>query len=206
MSVDAPAYCAYFCEENIWHLCAHPRVAGCERRVVFISNRARRVAVWGQRLSRDPELPIAWDYHVVLLFRAPGESWKLWDLDAHTPEPQDARVWLHGSFRGAGVIPSEFLPRFRLIQAADYRRHLRSDRRHMRDAEGAEREPHPRWALVCGEPLPRPPGQDLGGAGAQGPHNLDRWWDTQDTRFIGELFDLDELRTYLAQTEAGARA
>ena len=195
-----PRYCAYFCEENIWHLCAHPRVADSERAALFITNPKRRVAVWGQRLCTDPDLPIAWDYHVVLLFRPPGARWQAWDLDCHVREPQPAQTWLLSSFRGAQVLPPEFLPRFRLVPADDYRRHLRSDRRHMRDAAGEELQPHPSWAPILGEPLPAE------AAEADEGHNLDRFLDTENPDFLGRVFDLRELLAHLAQTETRAEA
>lgn len=200
----APRYCAYFCEENIWHLCTHPRVAASERAALFITNPARRVAVWGQRLSTDPNLPIAWDYHVVLLFRPPGARWQIWDLDGHLREPQPAQAWLRSSFRGEQVLPPEFLPRFRLVPATDYRRHLRSDRRHMRDAEGQELQPHPSWAPILGEPLGEPLPSEA--PPADDGHNLERFLDTEDPGFVGQVFDLGELLTHLAQTETRAEA
>lgn len=192
---EGPRYCAYFCEENIWHLCADPGVREAERHALIITNPGRRVAVWGQRLAKDPSLPIAWDYHVVLLYRLPERGWKVWDLDGLREGPRPARSWLDDSFRGQGVIPDAFLPRFRLVASADYRRHLCSDRRHMRAADGTELQPHPPWPPIAGEPVD-------GAAADEGVHNLDRFLDTEDLSFVGEVFDLDQLRAWLANSGA----
>ena len=193
---DGPAYQAYYCEENIWHLCVDPRVDADERRVLIICNRAHKVAMWGQRISKQAAFPIAWDYHVVLLARASGRAWLVWDLDARAPAPQSAIAWLEHSFQGVGLLPRDFEPRFRMIDAEAYRRHLRSDRRHMRREDGTSMQPPPAWPVILGEMLGEP---DDGS-------NLARFLDMEDERFIGELFDLQGLHRWLRQSEVLARA
>ncbi len=188
---DAPAYCPFYCEENVWHLCAHPRVTGAERRVLFISNPNRRVAMWGQKAARDPNLPIAWDYHVVLLSRAPSRDWEVWDLDAKNPGPRSAADWLRDSFDAVGLLPPLYAPRFRMLSCAAYRRHFRSDRRHMRLPDGSVRQPPPPWPEIHGEPPACAPADDGS--------NLDRFIDTEDRGFLGDLFDLSQLRRWLAR-------
>lgn len=193
---DELAYCAFYCEENIWHACGDPRVAADERRVLIICNRARKVAMWGQRIAAHPSFPIVWDYHVVLLARTRGQPWQTWDLDARGPRPQPAIDWLERSFQGIERLPLEFEPRFRLVDAGDYRRHLRSDRRHMRRPDGTPMQPPPAWPPIMGEPL---------GEGDDG-SNLARFLDMDDSDFIGELFDLPQLRRWLRQSESVVRA
>lgn len=192
------AYCPYYCEENIWRLCAHAMVADSDRRVLFISNESRRVAMWGQKAARDPKLPIAWDYHVVLLLRraAPPSPWEVWDLDAEEPGPRPALRWLSESFDGVGLLPPIYAPRFRMISCAEYRRHFRSDRRHMRLPDGSPRQPPPPWPAIMGEPPAFAP--DDGS-------NLERFIDTRDPSFLGRLFDLPGLRRWL-QSDDQARA
>ena len=188
-------YCPYYCEENIWHLCADPQVTSVpsERRVLFVANRDRRVAMWGQRLSTDPELPVVWDYHVVLLvrqFAQPGwgqPGWELWDLDAAIPPPRPALTWLDDCFRGAGVVPPQFEPQFRVVPASAFRRHFRSDRSHMRAPDGGWLQPPPDWPAILGEPF------EGDGEGS----NLDRFLDVEDPAFLGEVFDLRGLRRWL---------
>lgn len=189
---DAPAYCPFYCEENVWQLCAHPHVAQAERRVLFISNAERRVAMWGQRAASSPDEPIVWDYHVVLLLRDPGCRWEIWDLDARYPGPRSAERWLRSSFDLLGVLPPRYAPRFRMIEGDDYRRHLRSDRRHMRLDDGTIRQPPPPWPTIMGEP-PACAREDEGS-------NLERFIDMQDRDFLGQLFDLAELREWLSRT------
>lgn len=193
---DRPLYWAYYCEENIWHLCVDARVGADERNVLIICNRARKVAMWGQRIARQPAFPIAWDYHVVLFARARGQPWQVWDLDARGPCPQLAVDWLERSFQGIGVLPKEFEPHFRLVDADGYRRHLRSDRRHMRLPDGSSMQPPPNWPVIMGEPLGEP---DDGS-------NLSRFLDMDDSDFIGELFDLPRLHRWLRQSEVLVRA
>jgi hypothetical protein len=188
VSKEPQSYCAYYCEENIWHLCADERLADCERRVLIISNPARRVAMWGQKICPDPDMPIAWDYHVILLARRPGQAWQAWDLDAREPGPRPAKDWLHDSFRAIGLLPPQFEPRFRMVTCADYRRYLRSDRRHMLHVDGSPKQPPPSWAPIMGE---CPPGAVDDGS------NLERFLDTEDGGFLGELFRLSVLRRWL---------
>lgn len=187
-----PRYWPYYCEENVWHLCADPELAAAERRVLFISNRRRRVAMWGQRASEDPSQPIAWDYHVVLLLRRsgadggqPGAGWAVWDLDAREPGPIPAARWLDLSFARIGLLPPIYSPHFRLVDAADYRRHLRSDRRHMLGDDGVLKQPAPPWPPIQGTPVA---GED---------YNLDRFVDVEDPSFLGERLDLPGLRRWL---------
>jgi len=190
---DAPAYCPFYCEENVWHLCAHPSVGPAERRVLIISNAAKRVAMWGQKAGPDPLLPIAWDYHVVLLLRGPDQpttGWRVWDLDGCDPRPRAADQWLIESFR-AGLLPPTYAPRFRMISCAEYRRYLRSDRRHMRQPDGTNKQPAPPWPLILGERPSCAPTDDGS--------NLERFLDTHDPAFLGELFGLAELGRWLGR-------
>jgi hypothetical protein len=191
---EAPAYCPFYCEENIWQLCADQRGllgVGGDRRVLMISNAARRVAMWGQRISSDPELPVVWDYHVIMLLRR-GGLWNAWDLDARDPTPRPATRWLEDSFRETGLLPRKFEPRFRLVTCADYLRYFRSDRRHMLGPDGLVMQPAPSWAPIMGESVP---GYDDDGS------NLDRFLDCEDPEFIGDVLDLHELRGWLAEAE-----
>lgn len=197
MSDDAPAYCPFYCEENVWQLCAHPRWAAAERRVLCISNSERRVAMWGQRTAQHPHVPIVWDYHVVLLLRDPGRRFDVWDLDAQYPGPRSAERWLRTSFDHSGLLPPQYAPCFRMIDCADYRRHFRSDRRHMRSQDGTPKQPPPPWPAIMGEPPACAPEDDGS--------NLERFIDMQDAGFLGQLFDLAALRCWL-ESEGPGRA
>ncbi|MCA9685236.1 MAG: hypothetical protein KC457_23845 [Myxococcales bacterium] len=180
-----PRYWPYYCEENVWHLCADPSIATAERRVLFISNLRRRVAMWGQRASKDPSQPIAWDYHVVLLVRRqPAAGWEVWDLDGREPGLVPADRWLALSFVHIGLLPPIYTPHFRLIDADDYLRHLRSDRRHMLGEDGRFKQPVPPWPPIQGTPVA---GED---------NNLERFVAVEEPGFLGECLDLPGLRRW----------
>jgi hypothetical protein len=174
VSADAPQYWPYYCEENVWHLCADPRVQADDRWVVFVSNAEHRVAMWSQRCARDAEAPVVWDYHVVLLTRRDAR-WRVWDLDARVGPEVEATAWLHASFQPA-VTPPELQPRFRLVGADAFVHQFASDRRHMRRQDGAYHAPAPPWPPI--------------GDG----HNLHRFTDMSDDAWLGEILDLDTLR------------
>lgn len=141
----------FWCEENIWHLTADPRVADRAREVWLISNPERRVAMWAQRAAPSAEMPVVWDYHVVLLARGERGA-ELWDLDHTGPCPRPVTDWLAASFAPldglAALKPLQ--PRFRVITAEVYRSSFASDRRHMRSEDGAWSAPPPPWEPICG--------------------------------------------------------
>ncbi len=165
-------YCPYFCEENVWHLCTDDRVILDRqpipvenRRVVFISNARRRVAMREQRAGGSQ--PVLWDYHVILL--AGGN---VWDLDTTLGFPIRLDAWVTASFHPPDP---QFAPQFRVIDAPAYLSHFRSDRSHMLGPGGIPLKPFPPWPRI--------------GVGM----NLPRFVD-METPFIGELLDLDSIR------------
>jgi protein N-terminal glutamine amidohydrolase len=123
-------YCPFFCEENIWHLCADEQPP-VPRRVVFITNARRQVEIRHQRAGGGGA--VVWDYHVVLV--AGG---KVWDPDTTLGFPVDVDVWLRQSFDPADP------PRFRVVDAATYRSIFASDRSHM----AGSGKPVPPWPPI----------------------------------------------------------
>src|SRR5438067_5222435 len=126
-------YCPYFCEENVWHLCTDERVTQDkssiplqERRVVFISNARRQVAIHHQRAGGGGR--VLYDYHVVLL--AGGN---VWDPDTTLGFPVDLDLWVEESF---SPLDPNHAPRFRVIDASIYLSSFASDRSHMLDPNG----------------------------------------------------------------------
>lgn len=180
MTDNAPAYWPYYCEENIWQLCADARVQGSERQVWVIANAGGQVACWGQRASERADGLVVWDYHVVLCALDRG-AWQVWDLDTRFGLPLPVADYLERTFR---PVPPPFAPRFRVLGCAEYRERLQTDRRHMRGPDGRYRQPPPPWPAI--------------GAGS----NLDRFIDVDDD-FAGRVVDLDGLRRLLAAA-AGA--
>jgi hypothetical protein len=161
-------YTPYFCEENVWHL-ARDRADRPGVSAVFITNRAKQVALWRQRAGD----PVIWDYHVVLFDRA-----DVIDLDSTIENGPTLPLssWLDGTFL---PVPALLAPRFRVVPVSELLRTFSSDRSHMREADGTPRQPFPEWpAIGC----------------ALGPHTLPRFLDLDDD-IAGEWLDLAALRT-----------
>jgi protein N-terminal glutamine amidohydrolase len=127
-----------YCEENIWHLCQDQAID----RVVFITNAARRVALWHQRAA-PPDQPIVWDYHVIATAGA-----GVYDLDSRLSCPVGPHEYLAATFATVGIQPPQYDPRFAVVEAEAYVRQLRSDRRHMRRADGSWQAPPPPWPAI----------------------------------------------------------
>lgn len=126
----------FFCEENVWQLLRgadlpRPRAA------LFVSNRARSVAMWGQRAGPDP---VRWDYHVVALLPRLG---LVLDLDDRAAVAWPVRDWLDHAFRTG--VAADLQPRFRLVDGDEFVRVFSSDRSHMHDADGRPVRPLPPW-------------------------------------------------------------
>jgi hypothetical protein len=170
------AYQPLYCEENVYHLAAHPTLAGFEKKVAFVSNERLRVTMWYQRAARIAGEAVVWDYHVMLLAKA-GTRWDVWDLDTTLDFPTCAHDYLHQTFGGRPSRHS-LRPRFRLVDAGEFASIFASDRSHMRLADGRFRAPPPPW---------RP----IGGPNAV--TNLARFID-MTVPFVGEVIELDELR------------
>lgn len=175
----------FYCEENVWHLCVEPQVDGEPRAALVISNATRTVAVAHQRAAASPELPVVWDYHVVLAARS-VRGWVIWDPDCTLGMPLPLERWRLESFGSPG-FPEPYAPRFRVIEAGLYRRTLATDRSHMRDEAGHYRVPPPPWPPI--------------GEGT----NLMRLVDV-DAPGVGEVVGLAELSSALARLENAGRA
>jgi hypothetical protein len=169
-------YWPSYCEENVWHLCRE-LPAGVDRAfVAFISNADRQVAIGHQRSASSPIGVVVWDYHVILLIETIDGRHVL-DADSTLDAPTPLDVYLSCSFRELPDELSPQRPRFRLIEAAEYRRSLRTDRRHMRKADGSWRSPPPPTPCI--------------GVGS----NLMRFVD-MERDFIGDVHDLASLRRW----------
>ena len=181
MASSTHRYCPYYCEENVWHLCADPRVIGHPRAAIVISNLARTVAVSGQRAAPQPDLPVVWDYHVVLAARG-TDGFAIWDPDTTLGLPVPLLDYLRQSFAWPHGFAPPYDARFRVIEARRYRDVLATDRSHMRDDSGRYRVPPPPWPPI--------------GTGT----NLMRLVDMNDA-IAGEVVALAELPAALARLE-----
>ncbi|HZE97952.1 MAG TPA: hypothetical protein VE981_13065 [Planctomycetota bacterium] len=160
-------YWPFYCEENVWHLCADDRLPAPpeERRVIVIAGARSRFVMRGQRAGEGG--PVLWDYHVVLAAQG-----KVWDLDTTLGFPVDLEVWVRDSFL---PVYQGFEPRFRVVVAATFRERFASDRSHMRGPDGAWLKPPPPWPAI--------------GEGS----TLRRFID-MSSPFVGEITDLASLK------------
>ncbi len=170
-------YQAYYCEENVWHLCQEPSVGSGPRLAVVISSLGRVCPIWQQRASPADGQPVLWDYHVILLHRA-QQTWEVWDLDTLLGMPRKASEYISLSFLPPGQLSPDFEPCFRVMDADQYRNVLSTDRSHMRDDQGHWQAPPPAW---------KAPFETSRGM------NLPRMWDMEDD-FCGTLMDLATFR------------
>ena len=172
-----PRYQANYCEENIWHLNCEPELQAQERSIVFISNTGKCFAMWNQKTC-EPDSPVMWDYHVVLVAR--GDSLQIWDLDSSLGNPVTAQEWLQKSFGPVEAMPDTFKPRFRVLDAETFLNEFSSDRSHMLIGENQYREPVPAWDPIGGDK----------------PSNLHRFIN-MDFPFVGDVYDLDDFTIWL---------
>lgn len=176
MADDVP-YQPRYCEENAWHLSAAPQLARADPHVIVVSNASRRVAMWMQQAA-EKDQAITWDYHVLVVAKTDG--WQAWDPDTRLGIPVALTAYAEVSFATVGVQPPRFDPLFRIMTADSYRANLRSDRSHMRRADGTWLAPPPPWPTLS-DP-------------AEG-SNLARFVDMADTAF-GTVVDLAGLREW----------
>lgn len=174
-TVTPAGYCPFYCEENIWQLCANPCLGVGQRLAIVISNPGRQVAVSGQRAAPAPQVPVIWDYHVIAASQW-AQGWMVWDLDSLYGMPLAAKDYLPQTFR---PTIAELEPQFRLLGCAEYRSLLATDRRHMRDSNGHFIRKPPAWPSI--------------GLG----HNLDQFIDMRRAS-PGRVMDLPQLAQRLA--------
>ena len=98
-----------------------------------------------QKAMIGPATPILWDYHVILLLT--DSPARILDFDTTLPFCSDLRIYLEQSFPDESTLLPEYVPSFRLIPAAQYIEHFRSDRSHMKTATGWHAPP-PDWPPI----------------------------------------------------------
>ncbi|EIW84991.1 hypothetical protein CONPUDRAFT_117353 [Coniophora puteana RWD-64-598 SS2] len=149
-------YTPYYCEENIFLLAEHFLRQDLvpltwDVYVVFISNHTQTVAVWNQRVSPSPELPIVWDYHVVLVLKSrrtkisssanlDGQTW-VYDLDTLLNVPCSWKEYTDKTFLDEDSILPRYHSLFRVIPAKGFLDHFASDRSHMLKTNSSEVPP-----------------------------------------------------------------
>jgi protein N-terminal glutamine amidohydrolase len=142
------AYCPFYCEENIWHLCRESNFENEDASVVVISNPERGVFFWGQRAAADAGFPVLLDYHVVLLHRE--ATWMIYDFDSTANFPIAADDYLEHTFPQRDKVSGGFSPMFRIIARDEYAEGFTSDRSHHKDDTGTWSSPMPDWPCIGG--------------------------------------------------------
>ncbi|KAK7467065.1 hypothetical protein VKT23_004126 [Stygiomarasmius scandens] len=131
-------YTSCYCEENIYLLVKtfldDPSITSSwEPFVIFISNATQSIALWNQKLSKTNELPVVWDYHVILVLRPRAlstemSSW-VYDYDTRLGMPISLKDYFARTF--SLDLPVQFQSFFRVVPGPVYIDNLASDRSHM---------------------------------------------------------------------------
>ncbi|KAF9518178.1 hypothetical protein BS47DRAFT_1338433 [Hydnum rufescens UP504] len=138
-------YTAQYCEENIYLLAkSFCSEEGDHRQsyAVFISNVSRNVALFNQQASQAPQLPVLWDYHVLLLTvesrQTPNDDLtvSIWDYDTRLGFPCPFDVYMIGTFPDiisdiSASCGLDLVSHFRVVPTSDFLDHFASDRSHM---------------------------------------------------------------------------
>lgn len=183
-------YTPFYCEENVYHLCARPEFRSSAF-VVLVSNAAQQVNLWKQQRGE----PVQWDYHVICVAQQGGSQrlgYAVFDLDSKfdfgTPFP----IYARGTFPPAArreEAKAKQRPRFRVLPAARFRRVFASDRSHMRRKDGGwHAKPPAHDAIVAenGETHTLPQLLDMSCAGGSRPPSSDSA-DHSDRRHLAAL-------------------
>ncbi|XP_067942484.1 protein N-terminal glutamine amidohydrolase-like [Watersipora subatra] len=129
-SMEDYKYTKCYCEENVWFLCKDlPETALYSANVVFISNAEKKCPLWHQKAG-ERNLPVVWDYHVILVRREEKHFW-VYDLDTTLPFPCEFGQYSSLALRQEDTMKSEYHRLFRIVKAAEYLQHFASDRSHM---------------------------------------------------------------------------
>jgi len=174
-------YQPFYCEENAWWLCRERLAQPCG--VLFISNPAKQVALWQQRLGD----PVIWDYHVVALSLTRGGVIHDWDtrLSDDIDRGVPLATYLEHTFAALSEEHKSYRPLFRWVASPQLMQSFSSDRRHMR-REGHWLQPPPPWPCLVG-------------TDNSAIHNLERFIDMRDD-IAGMLMTQDELLDWAHST------
>jgi len=142
-------YTPFYCEENIWHLAQEECFRGQETYAVLISGKGPYRRLWFQGNAKQPDLPVLWDYHAILLSYRKG--WWVWDLDTTLGLPVSADTYFARTFLRSNLDAKDADVILRLIQADEYVERFSSDRSHMKLPSGAWAAPPPEWPMIQNE-------------------------------------------------------
>jgi protein N-terminal glutamine amidohydrolase len=140
-------YTPNYCEENVWHLAEDSRLGQGDRYAVLLTSEARSVPLYRQKAAPGEGDPVFWDYHVILILKS-GPGSVVYDFDTELPFPTNFDHYVRETFLPGRKLPYNYQPRFRVIDAAEYRRVFCSDRSHMKLRDGSWRSPPPPWPAI----------------------------------------------------------
>lgn len=172
-------YTAYYCEENVWHLCQLlTREATSEFKCycVFISNPSKAVHLWKQKLCGD-DSSVIWDYHVIAVYGCEKYGFCALDLDTTLPFPVSFKEYVKKAIRSENNENNIFRRYFRVIPAEEFLKHFSSDRRHMRVGDAWLKPPPKYPPLIIDK---------------EHPHNLEEFVNMEHGKGYGEILSCEE--------------
>ncbi|KAJ0055168.1 hypothetical protein NL108_011455 [Boleophthalmus pectinirostris] len=144
-------YTSCYCEENVWQLCSWFRseaeVQLQELFVLFISNHQRKVPLWKQKSGRG-DLPVVWDYHVVLLWSRSGLEPLVFDLDSVLDFPCSLQDYVTQALRSDQDLHPQYHRLFRVVPSQLFLEKFSSDRSHMKKPDGTWSMPPPSYPPI----------------------------------------------------------
>ncbi|NQZ08694.1 MAG: hypothetical protein HRT35_16185 [Algicola sp.] len=151
-------YWPLFCEENVWQLCRHHHFAQHKTFAVFISNETKACTLWLQQSASKQDLPVVWDYHVVLfacsevLYNGINNGrWTVWDLDSDLALGISVEDYLVQTFLPLAPGFGHYAPTFRVVEGEVFKARFSSDRQHMKNSDGTWKSPPPSWPAIIHE-------------------------------------------------------
>ncbi|KAJ3735469.1 N-terminal glutamine amidase-domain-containing protein [Lentinula guzmanii] len=195
------AYTPYWCEENVYLLIqSFLRNTSLseiwEVFAVFISNHSKTVALWNQKLSKEPGQPVIWDYHVVAVLRPRKfssnlHSW-VYDLDTRLDLPVTWNSKLERSYSSFQSCQHRNNSLFRVVSANVYLDRFASDRSHMLARTPPGTLPNPNYLQ------PAPPYPPLRGPQCMSTHNLMNFVSMLSFNDYGDVFDIKGISGFFA--------
>ena len=152
---SSQVYTSCYCEENVWQLCKKikdsKKLPSTQEKefvfVVFISNENKTVPLWKQSAAEDPEHPVVWDYHVILINKV-KEGSMVFDLDTNLLYPCEFSHYSNETFKTDELLREQFHRKFRVINIDDFLMHFASDRSHMKAENGDWIKPPPLYPCI----------------------------------------------------------
>uniref|UniRef100_A0A1B6G201 Protein N-terminal glutamine amidohydrolase n=1 Tax=Cuerna arida TaxID=1464854 RepID=A0A1B6G201_9HEMI len=128
-------YTPHYCEENIWMLAKKIQERNPEKLKfcypVFISNENNHIPLWRQRVGKDEDGLVVWDYHVIMVYYNEEASW-VYDFDTQLKFPTPFSEYSKETFKSDEIVNPSFHRFFRVIPAESYLKFFSSDRSHMK--------------------------------------------------------------------------